>query len=65
MLCPNLNRVVGLILSLVVTAGAAVAGENTSATWRYGFAQAKITPEKLFWMGGFAARKHPAEGLRE
>jgi len=43
-------------------AGAAVAGENASATWRHGFAQAKITPEKLFWMGGFAARKRPAEG---
>jgi hypothetical protein len=51
----------GLILSLVVTASAAVAGEDAGATWRYGLAQAKITPEKLFWMGGFAARKHPAE----
>jgi neutral ceramidase len=31
-------------------------------TWSYGVAETKITPEKLFWMGGFAARTKPAEG---
>jgi len=56
-------RMVSLILCLVVTTGAVVAGETAvTNTWSYGFAQAKITPEKLFWMGGFAARKRPAEG---
>jgi neutral ceramidase len=33
-----------------------------SSGWQCGFAQAKITPAKLFWMGGFAARTRPAEG---
>ena len=52
----------GLIFSLALAAGAVAAGEDTSATWQYGVAQAKITPTNLFWMGGFAARKHPATG---
>ncbi|MBN1417376.1 MAG: heparinase II/III family protein [Planctomycetes bacterium] len=42
-----------------VRAGAAAAGD---ARWRAGFARRKITPEKLFWMAGFAARTRPAEG---
>ena len=32
------------------------------AGWRCGLARVKITPEKLFWMGGFAFRTRPAEG---
>jgi neutral ceramidase len=32
------------------------------AAWKYGLAQVKITPAKLFWMAGFAARTRPAEG---
>jgi hypothetical protein len=35
---------------------------ETSAVWRAGAARAKITPARLFWMGGFAARTKPAEG---
>lgn len=31
-------------------------------TWTAGIARAKITPEKLFWMAGYAARDRPAEG---
>jgi len=50
----------GLILSLVVAAGAGRAGEK--ATWNFGTARAKITPKEFFWMGGFAARTRPAEG---
>ncbi len=30
--------------------------------WNFGIAETKITPQKLFWMGGFAARTKPAEG---
>ncbi len=30
--------------------------------WQAGVAQTKITPKKLMWMGGFAARTKPAEG---
>jgi neutral ceramidase len=57
-----MNKMIGLVVGLVVMSGAAVAAEDTSATWQYGVAQAKITPTNLFWMGGFAFRKHPAEG---
>jgi len=57
-----LKHHLSLIFSLVLASGAVAAGEDTSATWKYGAAQAKITPTNLFWMGGFAARKHPAEG---
>ena len=57
------NRITSLILCwLIFGATAALSGENTNPTWRCGIAKTKITPEKLFWMGGFAARKHPAEG---
>jgi neutral ceramidase len=57
-----MNRLLRLILVLVAATGPVGAAEDSSPTWRYGLAQAKITPEKLFWMGGFAARRHPAEG---
>ena len=50
----------GLILSLLVVAGAGVAEKKT--TWKFGTARAKITPKELFWMGGFGARTKPAEG---
>ena len=30
--------------------------------WRVGMARTDITPTKLVWMAGYAARKHPAEG---
>ena len=58
----RMNRMIAFALSLLVLAGTATAGESTNATWRCGVARTKITPEKLFWMGGFAARKRPAEG---
>jgi len=32
------------------------------ANWKAGTATAKVTPEKLLWMAGYAARKKPAEG---
>ena len=50
----------GFILSLFLPTGAVLAAED--ATWRYGSAQVKITPQKLFWLGGFASRTKPAEG---
>src|SRR5439155_4947503 len=54
------NKVLSFILTLFLTAGTAFAAEDT--TWSFGVAQAKITPQKLLWMGGFAARTRPAEG---
>ena len=32
-------------------------------TWKVGIARAAITPKKNFWMGGFAGRTRPAEGV--
>lgn len=32
------------------------------ASWKAGFAQATVTPDKLIWMAGYAARTKPAEG---
>jgi hypothetical protein len=58
----HMNRIIGCVLGLLVMAVAGLAGQNTNATWRCGVARAKITPEKLFWMGGFAVRNRPAEG---
>ena len=46
------------IFLLVPSLGAAPA----QATWRFGQAQSRITPDKFLWMGGFAARTKPAEG---
>jgi hypothetical protein len=34
-----------------------------SPTWKAGAASAKITPEKMMWMAGYAARTKPAEGV--
>ncbi|MEA1951739.1 MAG: neutral/alkaline non-lysosomal ceramidase N-terminal domain-containing protein, partial [Planctomycetota bacterium] len=36
--------------------------EESSGTWKAGFARAKITPQKPFWMAGFGSRNRPAEG---
>lgn len=56
----RLQKLVGSLLSTILVLGAASAAED--ATWSFGCAQARITPEQLFWMGGFAARTRPADG---
>jgi neutral ceramidase len=48
------------ILVLTLLASVSFAAEND--TWYFGNAETNITPQKLFWMGGFAARTKPAEG---
>lgn len=35
---------------------------HVPATWKAGTAVVKVTPQKLLWMAGYAARKKPAEG---
>lgn len=35
---------------------------HVAADWRAGTATVKVTPQKLLWMAGYAARKKPAEG---
>ena len=32
------------------------------ANWKAGTATLKVTPQKMLWMAGYAARKKPAEG---
>src|SRR5213596_1569903 len=39
-----------LALAALLIHSAVLAAEE--ATWKFGAAQAKITPQKLFWMGG-------------
>jgi hypothetical protein len=55
-------KIFGCVLGLALVAVAAVGGEGGEAGWKCGTARARITPDKLFWMGGFAVRTHPAEG---
>jgi neutral ceramidase len=35
---------------------------HVPANWKAGTAVAKVTPQKMLWMAGYAARKKPAEG---
>ncbi|MEZ5384256.1 MAG: neutral/alkaline non-lysosomal ceramidase N-terminal domain-containing protein [Prosthecobacter sp.] len=35
---------------------------HVPAVWKAGTATVKVTPQKLLWMAGYAARKKPAEG---
>jgi hypothetical protein len=50
-----------LALAGVLLAGASARGEARKS-WRAGVATVRITPEKLMWMSGYAARTKPAEG---
>jgi neutral ceramidase len=50
-----------ILFALVLTARAPVPAAE-DAGWSFGTARARITPAKLFWMAGFAARTRPAEG---
>jgi hypothetical protein len=36
-----------------------------SAAWEAGVARVDITPSQPIWMGGYAARTHPSEGVRQ
>jgi neutral/alkaline ceramidase-like enzyme len=36
-----------------------------SAAWQAGVARVDITPSQPIWMGGYAARTHPSEGIRQ
>lgn len=56
-----MRAVGGWWLALGAGLGALTAAEP--ATWRAGIGQAKITPDQSMWMGGFAARTRPSEGV--
>jgi hypothetical protein len=37
--------------------------EGSSGGWKAGVARMAITPEQSIWMAGYAARKHPSDGM--
>ena len=51
------TAVLGMMTFVVFWAAVGVA-----ADWRIGIARTDVTPTKLLWMSGYAARKHVAEG---
>ena len=48
--------------SVLIVLLTATAAQEKASSWKAGTASAVITPETLMWMGGYAARKAPAEG---
>jgi len=38
---------------------------SSQAAWQAGAASVDITPSQSIWMGGYAARTHPSEGVRQ
>jgi neutral ceramidase len=55
----NLSR-----LAYVVAAGF-LCSVSSYAAWQAGVARVDITPSQPVWMGGYAARTHPSEGVRQ
>ncbi len=39
--------------------------QNTEMTWKAGTARINITPSQSLWLGGYASRDHPSEGVRQ
>jgi Neutral/alkaline non-lysosomal ceramidase, N-terminal len=50
------------LFSLALLASPSLSHAQDGDTWKAGVAKVKITPEKLMWMSGYAARDKPAEG---
>lgn len=51
-------------IGYVIAAGLLCAGSSLGA-WQAGAARVDITPSHPIWMGGYAARTHPSEGIRQ
>lgn len=51
-------------IGYVVAAGL-VCALSSPAAWQAGTAKVDITPAHAIWMGGYAARTHPSEGVRQ
>ncbi len=51
-----------LFLLVLALPAANASGAELPLDWKAGVSTAKITPQTLMWMAGYAARKHPAEG---
>ena len=50
---------------LALAAVSALPAAAKAASWRAGFATVNITPPLGVWMGGYAARKEPAQGIAQ
>ena len=37
--------------------------EGSTGRWKAGVATMVITPEQSIWLAGYAARKHPSDGM--
>lgn len=48
-----------LLVGLIATASAL----GAEPQWRAGIARQEITPRESIWMGGYASRNHPSEGV--
>ena len=51
-------------IGYVLAAGLFCAVSSTAA-WQAGTSNVDITPSQAIWMGGYAARTHPSEGVRQ
>jgi len=59
---PRLSSLRLGIIAMVLANLTGSLGAAEPAPWKVGIARAKITPERLMWMAGYAIRTHPAEG---
>jgi len=48
-----------------LASGSFLAPAAGTPAWKAGIAKAEITPREPIWMAGYAARKHPSEGVRQ
>lgn len=66
------DQVIGTVKALVppgfakpAARAAKAAAKAAPCPWKAGVATVKITPEKMIWMAGYAARTKPAEGVAQ
>ena len=60
----TLNRGAYWRATHVIMAGL-ICAISGSAAWQAGVARVDITPSQPVWMGGYASRTHPSEGVRQ
>jgi hypothetical protein len=60
----SLSKSNPLRLARLIMAGL-ICTVSATAAWQAGVARVDITPSRSIWMGGYAARTHPSEGIRQ
>lgn len=55
----------GVILAQTAQPPPKSVAPHVPAVWKAGLASAVVTPQKLLWMAGYAARKKTAEGMQQ